>query len=259
MKQKLLILLLLLGVCIGLENDSSDFYSAVTSEQIGLYSLLAVGLLALYLIPAYYLTKTYGPKQSRKTLALSLIFGSCLIGCMAAYGNSIFSEFWALILSKKTHASWEAALTAPFIEETLKALASFSLIYLLKPKSILQVLFIGAFVGLGFQVSEDISYITNTALEGKDPIIQQALIRISGAFASHWTYTAILTSNLYLFKKQKKLADLALGLSPVLLHFLWDSPLTDIQTTPPLVSPILTCLTLYLFYLSYQKAVDPNN
>ena len=71
--------------------------------------------------------------------------------------TKVFGQAWA--------TDWQAGLTAPFVEETSKG-AIFVLLLGLAPVVIRTAsdgLMVGAYVGLGFQILEDILYAQNSA------------------------------------------------------------------------------------------------
>ena len=73
--------------------------------------------------------------------------------------QKVFGQAWA--------TDWQAGLTAPFVEETSKG-AIFLLLMGLAPVVIRTVsdgLIVGAYVGLGFQILEDVFYAQNAAFE----------------------------------------------------------------------------------------------
>ena len=73
--------------------------------------------------------------------------------------TKVFGQAWA--------TDWQAGLTAPFVEETSKG-AIFLLLMGLAPVVIRTVsdgLIVGAYVGLGFQILEDVFYAQNAAFE----------------------------------------------------------------------------------------------
>jgi RsiW-degrading membrane proteinase PrsW (M82 family) len=71
--------------------------------------------------------------------------------------RKLFGQAWA--------TDWQAGLTAPFVEETSKG-AIFLLMMGLAPvvvRTVSDGLIVGAYVGLGFQILEDIFYAQNVA------------------------------------------------------------------------------------------------
>src|SRR5918993_2170863 len=119
-------------------------------------------LLVLYLVPVFvvvYLLDAYEREP------LSLVFGALLWGAVAAtslagLANHDWGAVVARLLGPDVAARWTAALTAPLVEETLKALGVV-LIYLIARSEINGVVdgFVyGAMVGLGFAVVENVFY-----------------------------------------------------------------------------------------------------
>ena len=119
-------------------------------------------LLLLYLVPVFvvvYLLDAYEREP------LSLVLGALLWGAVAAtslagLANHDWGAVVARLLGPDVASRWTAALTAPLVEETLKALGVV-LIYLIARSEINGVVdgFVyGAMVGLGFAVVENVFY-----------------------------------------------------------------------------------------------------
>ena len=154
----------------------------------------------------------------------------------------------------------ENALAAPLVEEPLKLLAVAFAVYLVPLKKLKGFLLLGITAGIGFQISEDFSYILSDLPEGFSFTISGILGRITGGVASHWLYTALTTIGLALmfrFAKTQKTyfkAGLFYFLSAFVLHFFWNSPLTSIETDIPVIVPVMTALAVFIFYQAYRTA-----
>jgi hypothetical protein len=128
---------------------------------------------------------------------------------------------------------WGAALAAPIDEELAKG-AGVLLLIVLAPKLIrspFDGLILGAFVGLGFQISEDISYAWIGAANAFGDVgaaWTTIVARTIASIPSHWMYTAIFGAGLVWFIGRPNFpARRGLGaglmLTAMLMHGLWDA------------------------------------
>ena len=157
------------------------------------------------------------------TFAIAIVGNGAL---MSIY-SKVFGEAWA--------TDWEAGLTAPFVEETSKG-AIFVLLLGLAPVVIRTAsdgLMVGAYVGLGFQIVEDILYAQNSAFaefgaHQSDAVLHTFLLRAITGIPSHALYTALFGAGvIYALgtpAQPRRLArGIALMLSAMLIHGVWDS------------------------------------
>ncbi len=201
-------------------------------------------------------------------VAVASLGGIYISGFLASYGNQWVGQFWSHVIPSTSFVShWNDALMAPIVEEPIKAFAAILVISLFPTISLKEKFVVALLAGMGFQLTEDISYLSQAASKSLDSLLPTALERISGAATSHWVaatshwvYTAIFTMGLYLllkgsttFSRRQKLFWL---LSPLVLHFIWNSPLTNFSG----LTIILGTLTLLIFINLFQKidALDSN-
>ena len=121
------------------------------------------------------------------------------------------------------------------MEETAKG-AIFLLLMGLAPVVIRTVsdgLIVGAYVGLGFQILEDVLYAQNSAFaqfgaHQSDAVLGNFVVRAVTGIPSHALYTALFAAGLiYLIgtpaQPRRIVPGLVLVLTPVLIHGIWDS------------------------------------
>lgn len=177
------------------------------------------------------------------TFAIAIVGNGAL---MSIY-TKVFGEAWA--------TDWEAGLTAPFVEETSKG-AIFVLLLGLAPVVIRTAsdgLMVGAYVGLGFQIVEDILYAQNSAFaefgaHQSDAVLHTFLLRAVTGIPSHALYTALFGAGvIYALgtpAQPRRLArGIALMLSAMLIHGVWDS--SAAIGGPVFVGLILLATTLF--------------
>jgi len=126
-------------------------------------------------------------------------------------------------------------LSAPFTEETAKG-SGLLLLIALAPRQVRTAfdgLILGAFIGLGFQIIEDIAYAMTSAGSqfGANQIgasIGTIIVRMVSGVAAHILYSAIFCAGLiYLLGRPAEPRRVGRGLLlmaiPMLLHGVWDS------------------------------------
>jgi RsiW-degrading membrane proteinase PrsW (M82 family) len=202
--------------------------------------LLSWGLVLLYALPlflAIYLLDLYEREP------MSLVLGALVWGAVAATVLSgIANEGWGLVVARlggpAFASSWTAALTAPFVEETLKAIGVV-LIYLIatdEMDDMMDGFVYGAMVGLGFAIVEDVFYFIAIFGGTLGGVLAGFYVRVvSSGLYGHVLYTGLVGMGIAYFVSRRGEVSLArrvlvaLGLFGVGVfgHFLWNSPLLD--------------------------------
>jgi RsiW-degrading membrane proteinase PrsW (M82 family) len=202
---------------------------------------LSWGLLLLYGLPlflAIYLLDLYEREP------MSLVLGALVWGAVAATVLSgIANEGWSLVVARVGGpvfaAEWTAALTAPFVEETLK-LSGVVLIYLIardEMDDVMDGFVYGAMVGLGFALVEDVFYFI--AIFGGTPggVLAGFYVRVvSSGLYGHVLYTGLAGMGVAYFVSRRgevtfvRRLVVAVGLfaAAVAAHSLWNSPLLNL-------------------------------
>jgi hypothetical protein len=164
-------------------------------------------------------------------------------------------------------ARWAPALTAPFVEETLKGIGVVLIVLIARDEvdDLMDGFVYGALCGLGFAVVEDVFYFV--AVFGGDVrgVLQGFFVRvIASGLYSHVLYTGLVGMGVAIVTTRRdhrpaaarwRLAALFAG-AAVFGHFLWNSPLLEFFPARPwqgvdwLIIPIATAvkgLPLLLF------------
>ncbi len=118
--------------------------------------------------------------------------------------NTYIHEWVSTSFPNTLLSDLENAIAAPLVEEPLKLLAVAFAVYLVPVKKLKSFLMLGITAGMGFQISEDFSYILSDLPEGFSFTISGILGRITGGVASHWLYTALTTLGLALMLRYAK-------------------------------------------------------
>jgi RsiW-degrading membrane proteinase PrsW (M82 family) len=202
--------------------------------------LLSWLLLLVYALPLFmviYLLDLYEREP------VSLVLGSLVWGAVAATTlSAIANEGWGLVVAElggpAFAAGWTAALTAPFVEETLKA-AGIVLVYLIARVEMddeTDGFVYGAMCGLGFAIVEDVFYFV--AIFGGTPggVLAGFYVRVvSSGLYGHVLYTGLTGMGIAYFVSRRDEVSFARRLlvtaglfgAAVFAHFLWNSPLIN--------------------------------
>ncbi|WP_433291179.1 PrsW family intramembrane metalloprotease [Actinoplanes sp. CA-030573] len=154
---------------------------------------------------------------------------------IALSGNTALIGLYTKLGGQAFGLDWGAALSAPIFEELGKGAGVLLLMYL-APRVIRTAydgFIVGAFAGLGFEILEDIFYALNSAPEqfGSHQLqtsLNTVLLRLATGFTAHILYSAIFGAGLvYLIgtvaQRRRPVLGIALMLTAMLLHGLWDS------------------------------------
>ncbi|WP_264030894.1 PrsW family intramembrane metalloprotease [Cellulosimicrobium sp. SH8] len=195
-------------------------------------------IFAVYAVLFWWFT-THIDRYSRQPLDLRIAAfvwgGFAATWAVALNGNSALLSLYSKLGSPTFATDWGPGLAAPVMEEWGKG-AGVLLLLFIAPR-VLRTAFdgfvIGAFVGLGFEIFEDILYALNSAPAGfgVDPVgssLQTVLLRLATGFTSHILYSAIFGAGVvYLVgtvaQRRRVGRGLLLCLVAMVLHGVWDA------------------------------------
>lgn len=175
--------------------------------------LFAVFLELLYTVPLWwFITRTDRfDKEPAKVAIVGFLWGGLVATwLMAGPANEAILSLYAKVFGVDFATSWGPAFTAPFTEEPSKFVGVIVLVLLARPyiRSMYDGMILGAFVGLGFQVFENVQYIVGGIEADFDQTpIQDGLFvfgaRTATGFYTHAVYTAIAGAGLGYFLSRK--------------------------------------------------------
>jgi RsiW-degrading membrane proteinase PrsW (M82 family) len=201
------------------------------------YTAAIVSSAAFCLVFLYFLHRFDRWERTPPLLAATAFVGGGVGAtfAIAIVGNSALMSIYTKLFGQAWATDWEAGLTAPFVEETSKG-AIFVLLMGLGPVVIRTVsdgLIVGAYVGLGFQILEDILYAQNSAFaefgaHQSDAVLGTFALRAITGIPSHALYTALFAAGLICLigtpaQPRRVLPGVLLVLSAVVIHGVWDS------------------------------------
>lgn len=250
---KLLVIITVALVFVGFRDYFSQFAEKDKAAALFPAFLTASGTVLLYAVPiAFFIRYSVNRlKVSGKVVLLSFILGFTLPLYLGSEGNSLISYFlFCIKVPQEILDSWGAALTAPFTEEIAKG-AVVLLVYLLCRGISLKEAFVSGMIsGFGFQVLEDWAYIFQSTFGETNSGFSIAFERVSNALGSHTAFGVVFAVGLIaLIKKSTAISGLkAFGfiLTPVIIHFVWNSPLEG-----DWVFPLFGSINLNLAYYAF--------
>jgi len=261
----------LLLLVVGLLAMYQQLQGALTAFQ-GSLALGAV-LFAVYSVPFWLFLRhidRFDSVPAKLALAAFAYGGVVATFAMATYANNAVISLWGKVNGQQFAADWAAALTAPFTEELAKA-SGIVLLIALAPRLIRTAfdgLIVGAFLGLGFQVFEDLIYGVMSAYGnfGVDSVASTyatSFTRVVLGLTSHWIYSAIFCAGLvYLIGRPDEPRRIGRGLFLMLaamaLHGLWDAAggLTRISVVLfPITYLFVPIALIWLFVWTYKRSV----
>ena len=267
MKKNIIVFVFILLMCIGLQYETLYYIDgSMSGTEYGVMGL-SILVALFYMVPAIYCLYRIGKRwgTSKKALTLSLLDGLFISGWLSSFANTYIHNLLTDLFPDSSFLNvLENAIVAPLVEEPLKLLPLAFVLYLIPVKKLKSVFLMGIASGLGFQIIEDISYIRTDLSEGLAYTLSRILERVTSAIASHWTFSGLAILGIYLlyraYRGQK--AMIKPGFSYLGLafgtHFLFNSPIVELETEVPLAFPLVTAITLYSFYKAVHF-VDKHN
>ncbi|WP_422742205.1 PrsW family intramembrane metalloprotease [Mycobacterium sp. WMMD1722] len=230
---------LAVGICGALSAFGGAIAETIDGqiEQAPLWFALAV-----FMVWVIY---KFDPYRSVRRYPQVLLAGASLGGTTALFisfhASAGLDKLFERFVSPETMAVWGSALHAPLSEEASKA-ACAAVVLVLGASVFTRIshaLMLGMFVGLGFDLVEDLAYAAQAGIESLDSdglgIGKSIILRGVTAVPAHWSYTALSAVGVLLllpsfagrdtWGRAKRIA-VALGLfaTAVLMHFIWDTP-----------------------------------
>jgi RsiW-degrading membrane proteinase PrsW (M82 family) len=192
---------------------------------------------ALYAVLLWRFTRgldRYIPQPTSIVVAAFVWGGLAATWAMAGEGNDAVLALWAKAFGQSFVIDWGRALTAPFNEELSRA-AGLILFIALAPRLVRSAfagLVLGAFLGLGFEIVEDVTYVGQEAEARFGAEQVQAAISVSGVrsvtgLTSHLMYSALFCAGLvYLLGRPEEPARRVRGIVLILVamvaHGVWN-------------------------------------
>jgi protease PrsW len=212
-------------------------------------------------------------KLPAKLMVVAFLWGGfAATGAMAANANDAILALYGKTFGQVWALNWGAGLAAPFTEEWAKG-SGLLLLIAMAPRHVRTAFdgfILGAFIGLGFQITEDITYAMTSAGTqfGANQVgasIGTIILRMVSGVAAHILYSAIFCAGLvYLLGRPAEPRNVPRGLLliaiPMLLHGTWDS-LAAIAgpSALKLIGLLIATIVIALFIVArvYKSTVQP--
>lgn len=253
-----LILLFTLGMAI----DEGDYLAGKhTSAAVYLQVYTAFLLLLVYIVPFCILMKRLCKKYGRSgfELLIAVACGAFIPAAFAGEINDGFSGLMRHLMGRAYSDAWLGSAETGVVEELLKLGTVALLVYLFSRKSRKDYLSIGMSVGMGFQIEEDLAYITESGFKHVNSAFPTALDRIVGALGSHWAYTGLAAVGLYLIVRSRDDHHVRKGVfwigCVIANHALYDTPIGNVNLFSALLTAAVVLPVLF-FLQSPEMAMD---
>ncbi|MFI9507469.1 PrsW family intramembrane metalloprotease [Nocardia sp. NPDC052566] len=184
-----------------------------------------------------HLDRLRAHRPIRTVLVLGFLWGALAGPGIAIYANDHIMRVIQNLAGDEFAINWQAPISASIVEEGIKGLGVYAVAGLAKPllSRPMHGLLLGGFVGLGFQVVEDLTYEANSGLSsaqgGAVPAILVGVVRLLAGVASHWMFTALAGIGIVTALARTDLpmahrvrAFAAFYLLGCAMHFGWDAP-----------------------------------
>ena len=221
----------------------------IISEEPAVFGLstLLWGVYAVVFSAITYRLELF-QRRSPITMFGAFVWGAVVVTGVAIAGGDQIHDIVGKLLGPDQQ-DWVPAIAAPLVEEPLKMLGVIALAFIpaVKINSALDGLYYGLFVGLGFQVMENILYgahagsAADSALAG---VVASFVLRgVVGGLWSHPTYSGITGAGVgYFFGSgapaaKRWLVILGSLLLAMALHGLFDSPLVEVDN--PVIATVV--------------------
>lgn len=203
------------------------------------------------------------PYRARRPwiLTLAVVYGATVPTWLALHANEHLFALTAKLLPAGVGADWGAAVAGPTSEEWGKTLGVV-IIMLVASRTLrrpMHGLLVGAFVGLSFQILENVSYAANNAPSNANDDFTGAfsvtLLRSAIGISSHWLYTAIIGVGVAFLlgrtvKRHSVIVRTATFVGFFLLgwgmHFLWNAPSPEEAAAVLMLVKIVITITIFI-------------
>jgi RsiW-degrading membrane proteinase PrsW (M82 family) len=213
--------------------------------------------------------------ESPKLLATAFGWGFfAASGTLAITVNGAVLSLYAKVFGQAWASDWAAGLTAPFTEEIAKGLG-FLVLFGLAPRlirSAYDAFVVGAFIGLGFQIWENVLYVYQGAQAdfGTNQVttsLQVIGVRSVSGIASHAMFTAIFCTGLFWIlgwgaERRRVGMGLALIATAMACHFVWDdmgaigATITDNSAATGVLMPLFLIVEVAIVLFVARIASD---
>lgn len=266
LKRKVCLFIFIFLASIGFSYEIETIGLSQLNNNDYLVLFLTLLLLCLYIIPGLFLLKYYLKNYyvSLYLPVISMFGGAFISGWLSAFGNDSLQKVFNSVLGESQLLSaWSDAFSAPLVEESFKLVTVILVFFIFNLHKISEIFCVGISVGFGFQVIEDVGYVTGVATDSIQEVVPQVLTRLSGSISSHWAYTGILAVGIYCFLKNRQKITYIWIAAPFILHLLWNSPINEheffgINVFSALLTTITILIVISILNYIYDNSLTNN-
>ncbi len=203
-----------------------------------LATTVAVLLFAAYAVPFVLVVRSldYFEREPPHLVLAAFGWGGLVATSVAVPANAAAHDLVAKLASPALANGWGVALIGPSLEEPVKVLGVVVIVLVAgaQMNSVVDGFAYGAFVGLGFQIVEDVMYAVNAVAQAGhgdrvEPVVSVFLLRgFLGGLWSHTLFSALAGAGvgyLVLHRNRRGLGVAAATLAGAWgFHALWNSP-----------------------------------
>ncbi|WP_241900492.1 PrsW family intramembrane metalloprotease [Corynebacterium ulcerans] len=224
---------------------------------------IAGGILVVGVLVLVDRSRLRKEKYNRIMWGSAFVFGGLIGPVVAVKTNGEIDRFFPLIFGREFYREWGVAVFGPLSEEWIKLVIVLAIILLYRKWIVRPThgFFVGAFVGLGFQLTEDFWFAVGAAFEDINSDLSGgvtlATFRVLLGVVSHWTYTGVAAIGLcYLLgigfsqgETGRARFFIAVGFLVLSLglHGLWNSPLTfGLDATVAVLVKLVISISIFI-------------
>ena len=149
--------------------------------------------------------------------------------------------------------AWLSTLWTAFLEEAAKAIPAIIAILICKKRSPILGFIIGAAIGAGFSITEDMGYIYAYSWGVYDMVVI-TVERAWTAVCTHTLWTAVIGWAFCKFKcRPYDLRFLAVVISSMALHFVWDMPVKDYIHILPTLGCVIAVIVFSVVVVKKER------
>lgn len=243
-KQAGLLFALIFAFFVGIEFEFEMWVASSLPDFPIHASFLLLSGTFLYNILVFAFISFLGIKwdEQHSTLSLMFFYTTVATGWLIAFINDFSETIIENYLPAGPAAGALVTFSGALIEEVIKLLFVYLIIKASGKSNLSFVFLTGCLVGLGFQLTEDVSYIFSS--EEVSECFVNLLSKLSGAFSSHWIYTGVTSFGFYLLSQKINRGWFYIGVI-ILSHTVWNSSLNVSSVTSSLLSSLTISLFIY--------------
>lgn len=212
-----------------------------------------IAIPTLYLLGGAFMNLTVAvfiyELNPERNLSFALFILILVLGAIAADFITLFGYYFLYPGNEWLSTLWTAVL-----EEAAKAIPAIVVILVFRKRSPMLGFIIGAAIGAGFSITEDMGYIYAYSYSSVFRMVEISIERAWTAVCTHTLWTAVIGWAFCKFKcRPYDLRFLAVALSSIAMHFLWDIPIEVNLHVLPTLFCVVAAIVLSAVVLKKER------